>query len=773
MFEHQQMQHQIQHNQRLWQQLKTTQRLPSQLPRQHQKNRPRFPPSPSMVNLCPVPQAALGAPNPMLQGAVLIQQRMQANVQDLAMGSGLPFSLLAKGAQHSLLGPAPVPRLGFSSSRPYRSHNHFRNKDILGTKRDYEQIGKANGQLGTSKTDCPVGRTTNTEMGKTESDRLSFAQPQEKPELKKLKANGVIHRSEDDHVNVPFGHVAVRTSNDKRPMDVLKPTVVAALVYGGECPAVHGLEECGDESRASDVLGVRTSLKVTIQHSSQSRAFSTGIEEPGAAMGPSCGSGGQAQDNDPGHKSAADSHYCYICSTPCHNQQNFQSHMNGAEHQRRMLEIQHVSNTCLVNLLPWVADSQHDLRTGWDDKTGGVQRWCAICQTHFSGDLIEHRRTQEHKLSKQSSRPFCTVCKRHFRTPRKFVEHMKSREHKLQVELREEGEPDVLEELITVDAVGCFEGEDDFEEETHEDDDSKERQPGERHVAQENIEEHEEYDSETQYGPSFVVPVAGYLCRLCHKFFHFESTARHLHCKSLMHFQNLQKYKVLSRKCSVTEDTGKTCSRMSGDPLPLRYSRDDMEDIRKGCTNKSIMAGDSIHACCTPATKQISPIVSALENAEQGNITATQQVSEQLDADDHRPTCHANQPHLDLNSVCDNLKEYPCLGCQNPQLRVWEGEKASGAGCSLHLPLVYQNTDGSVSRTTNETMPERLLERERQQQESYMLLTPHVPTLDKNRQPVYGEEPVESTGIGPAKGCKRNSTRTSHPKTGDKGCVQQ
>uniref|UniRef100_A0A3P9APB0 C2H2-type domain-containing protein n=1 Tax=Esox lucius TaxID=8010 RepID=A0A3P9APB0_ESOLU len=605
MFEHQQMQHQIQHNQRLWQQLKTTQRLPSQLPRQHQKNRPRFPPSPSMVNLCPVPQAALGAPNPMLQGAVLIQQRMQANVQDLAMGSGLPFSLLAKGAQHSLLGPAPVPRLGFSSSRPYRSHNHFRNKDILGTKRDYEQIGKANGQLGTSKTDCPVGRTTNTEMGKTESDRLSFAQPQEKPELKKLKANGVIHRSEDDHVNVPFGHVAVRTSNDKRPMDVLKPTVVAALVYGGECPAVHGLEECGDESRASDVLGVRTSLKVTIQHSSQSRAFSTGIEEPGAAMGPSCGSGGQAQDNDPGHKSAADSHYCYICSTPCHNQQNFQSHMNGAEHQRRMLEIQHVSNTCLVNLLPWVADSQHDLRTG-------VQRWCAICQTHFSGDLIEHRRTQEHKLSKQSSRPFCTVCKRHFRTPRKFVEHMKSREHKLQVELREEGEPDVLEELITVDAVGCFEGEDDFEEETHEDDDSKERQPGERHVAQENIEEHEEYDSETQYGPSFVVPVAGYLCRLCHKFFHFESTARHLHCKSLMHFQNLQ--------------------------------------------------------------------------------------------------------------VCF-IDRIICI------LSVF--------------------------------------------QESYMLLTPHVPTLDKNRQPVYGEEPVESTGIGPAKGCKRNSTRTSHPKTGDKGCVQQ
>lgn len=40
-------------------------------------------------------------------------------------------------------------------------------------------------------------------------------------------------------------------------------------------------------------------------------------------------------------------------------------------------------------------------------------------------------------------------------------------------QLREEGEPEVIEELITVDAVGCFEGEDDFEEETHEDEDSR------------------------------------------------------------------------------------------------------------------------------------------------------------------------------------------------------------------------------------------------------------------------------------------------------------
>lgn len=32
------------------------------------------------------------------------------------------------------------------------------------------------------------------------------------------------------------------------------------------------------------------------------------------------------------------------------------------------------------------------------------------------------------------------------------------------LQLRDEGGPEVMEELITVDAVGCFEGEDDYEE---------------------------------------------------------------------------------------------------------------------------------------------------------------------------------------------------------------------------------------------------------------------------------------------------------------------
>uniref|UniRef100_A0A8C8CN53 C2H2-type domain-containing protein n=1 Tax=Oncorhynchus tshawytscha TaxID=74940 RepID=A0A8C8CN53_ONCTS len=384
------------------------------------------------------------------------------------------------------------------------------------------------------------------------------------------------------------------------------------------------------------VLGVGTSLKVTIQQSSESRAFSTGLEELAAATatGTPCGVGGQGEDSDRG--AATDSHYCYICSNPYHNQQNFQNHMNGLEHQQRMMEIQQVSS--LAN------------------------RWCATCQTHFTGDLLEHRRTKEHKLSKQSSRPFCTVCTRQFRTPRKFVEHMKSREHKRNVEeLQEEGEPEVIDELITVDAVGCFEGEDDFEEETHEDEDSR---PCQRAVPQEHVGDYEAFDSETQYSSSFVVPVAGFLCRLCHKFFYFESTARHFHCKSLIHFQNLQ-------VCAI-------------DPMAFILKYKVVIHVKNDCTNDCNMARDNTHPCGTSFTTiKMHPVVSTQDKAEQDNIsTATQQVSEQLNSDSvlpntsvavHRPCCCATQPPSGSSCGLKNMvKPSPCQSCQRSQPRLQE-----------------------------------------------------------------------------------------------------
>lgn len=131
------------------------------------------------------------------------------------------------------------------------------------------------------------------------------------------------------------------------------------------------------------------------------------------------------------------------------------------------------------------------------------------------------------------------------------MEHMKSAEHKQQVHLQEAQE----EELITVDAVGCFEGEEDEDEDEEEEVEVADEEE-EGGVRKEEAEEkeleaadtqethREEYDPCTTYGSRFVVPVSGFLCRLCNKFFYRETTARHTHCRTHTHYLNLQSHRA-------------------------------------------------------------------------------------------------------------------------------------------------------------------------------------------------------------------------------------
>ncbi|XP_031158038.1 cdkn1a interacting zinc finger protein 1b [Sander lucioperca] len=280
--------------------------------------------------------------------------------------------------------------------------------------------------------------------------------------------------------------------------------------------------EPSEDSRAAELQSV-SSLKVTIQQSSESREF---------------GQTDRTADRQTGGL------HCHVCDLTCRSVQVFQEHMAGSEHLRKLKEMTH--SICL---------NTHTLQNR--GCLPEPQRWCDTCQTHFSGDIIVHRRTKQHKMCKQMCRPFCPVCKRHFRTPRKFVEHMKSAEHKEQVHLEEAQE----EELITVDAVGCFEGEEDDEEKEveevevaeEEEEESVGKEEAEKEVSavQPNVQaavtqktDKEEYDPHTTYGSSFVLPVSGFLCQLCNKFFYRETTARHTHCRTHTHYLNLQSHRA-------------------------------------------------------------------------------------------------------------------------------------------------------------------------------------------------------------------------------------
>ncbi|XP_010131758.1 PREDICTED: cip1-interacting zinc finger protein [Buceros rhinoceros silvestris] len=509
-----------------------------------------------MLSLRATNQPSLLNANPMLQRALLMQQ-MQGNLRGFNMTAPALQQFFPQATRHSLLGPPPVgvslkpTRLGFPSL-PFQRQNRTFRKDfqrVPDRKRELDP-GSSSQTQGDEKMDIPEGVQAGSEQNNsspsTEPRIPTESVLNTEPAAKRLKSVTEESALEDATERKEAGESSTRVQADG--------TDNAKEYTAGDLSKERKFSE---EPKAPEVLSSGGSLKVTIQQSSESRAISTTALKPGHWT---C----EVGTADPNPESVL-KFYCYICKTNCCSQQNFQSHMAGIQHQQRLGEIQHMSNVCFVSLLPMVKEQKVLAEKDGDTQ----QRWCNTCQIHFTGDLIKHRRTQEHKLAKRSLRPFCTVCSRHFKTPRKFVEHMKSPEHKqkakeVRLGEKELGSPEDSEELITVDAVGCFEDDDEEEEEEGaageeedldvvliENEDSAAKQTGLKEVSLEDYEGSEKYCPDTAYGLDFLVPVAGYLCRLCHKFYHSDSAARLAHCKSLMHFENFQRYKAARHRTTA------------------------------------------------------------------------------------------------------------------------------------------------------------------------------------------------------------------------------
>ncbi|KAM6316200.1 cip1-interacting zinc finger protein [Podargus strigoides] len=509
-----------------------------------------------MLSLRATNQPSLLNANPMLQRALLMQQ-MQGNLRGFNMTAPALQQFFPQATRHSLLGPPPVgvslkpTRLGFPGL-PFQRQNRTFRKDfqrVPDRKRELDP-GSSSQTQGDEKMEIPEGVQVGSEQNNspsTEPRTPTESMLNIEPAAKRLKSVTKESALEDARDSKEAGESSTHVQADGTDN---------AKEYTAEELAKE--RKFSEEPKAPEVLSSGGSLKVTIQQSSESRAISTTALKPGHWT---C----EVGTADPSPESVL-KFYCYICKTNCCSQQNFQSHMAGIQHQQRLGEIQHMSNVCFVSLLPMVKEQK--VLAEKDGET--QQRWCNTCQIHFTGDLIKHRRTQEHKLAKRSLRPFCTVCSRHFKTPRKFVEHMKSPEHKqkakeVRLGEKELGSPEDSEELITVDAVGCFEDDDEEEEEEEggpdeeedldvvltENEDSAAKQTGLKEVSLEDYEGSEKYCPDTAYGLDFLVPVAGYLCRLCHKFYHSDSPARLAHCKSLMHFENFQRYKAARHRATA------------------------------------------------------------------------------------------------------------------------------------------------------------------------------------------------------------------------------
>ncbi|XP_019741316.1 cdkn1a interacting zinc finger protein 1b isoform X2 [Hippocampus comes] len=173
-----------------------------------------------------------------------------------------------------------------------------------------------------------------------------------------------------------------------------QPATDCAALGDGVCPPEQQEAVERHDANTTSQLKSACSLEVTIQQYGDSREFKMAGEKraaPGSGL------------------------HCHMCGVTCHSMEMFVEHMGGSDHMAKWKEITHS-----------VSIITHTI-------TNRRRRWCDTCQSHFSDDVISHRRTKQHKERKRASRPFCAACRRHLKTPRKFVEHMKSDKHKREV----------------------------------------------------------------------------------------------------------------------------------------------------------------------------------------------------------------------------------------------------------------------------------------------------------------------------------------------------
>lgn len=508
-------------------------------------------------------------------------QQMQGNMRGFGMGGQQYRQFFAAGTRSSLLGPVPMgvaiksPMMGFPPARPvYPPVRYFNNSPgVPGTSSASTSTMDAAAHLSDRKrssepltqesSDDQPGPSTAIEaielseagnvLDKADESNTSEEQHEE-PVTKKQRTHGLEEPIEQPVVSVAESDAVILCSeSDSQPGDEGSSAVGSEVL------------ELDEECMAAEVQG---SLLPSVE---DQHVDMPSVKEPQEHddLLPT-----EHQEEEEGVEEGTNKFYCYLCSITCHNQQNFRSHMNSISHQQRMMEIQHMSNACLVSLLPRIQDSLQGPNKD-DQKKAETQRWCAICQTHFTSSIMEHRQTREHKLARKMAISSCTICKKHFRSSQIFVEHLQTLEHKKKLQ-----EIEICDELVKV--TDCFfvEEEGSVMEEAEglsnaEDQDDTDRQDDctPREVSLKDLDDSEQYDPETVYSSNFLVPVAGFICRLCNKFYHFESSELHLHCKSLKHFENLKRYKTVQK-----DEAEKTSMKCAAEDKPEEESVEDFSE---------------------------------------------------------------------------------------------------------------------------------------------------------------------------------------------------
>ncbi|XP_039286489.1 zinc finger protein on ecdysone puffs isoform X1 [Nilaparvata lugens] len=274
--------------------------------------------------------------------------------------------------------------------------------------------------------------------------------------------------------------------------------------------------------------------------------------------------GGKKKDDSKDDKAPATVKYagipqslfaCHVCHKNMWDATSFDKHVSGRRHQM-MMEQQDETYKIKVELLRHeqrAAESQREMEIERLQRQGkkvfnNKRAYCTMCDLHFFGNLISHRKKDRHQRLKSFLHPKCRLCHKEFANRLEWDDHKLTASHLTKVaESRRIKNPGLKDEEIDfLDYDSLDENDDDLF--------SSVKEKKINFDMSEIPTTIEDYDPEKSVGSILVTDVSGFLCRGCNKFLASkEEVESHLH--SYTHFKSFSQ--LVKTKVKIEKDKTK------------------------------------------------------------------------------------------------------------------------------------------------------------------------------------------------------------------------
>ncbi|KAH9499650.1 hypothetical protein Btru_074341 [Bulinus truncatus] len=280
--------------------------------------------------------------------------------------------------------------------------------------------------------------------------------------------------------------------------------------------------------------------------------------------------------------------FCHVCNKSMHDDESFRKHLSSPKHTQLMNSVLAV-HQMKSNQLKFRMKAEEHLRKIESGRGGfNPDYFCKICNNSLTIPWERHRFSKIHTQRQLQVTRGCGWCKVHdFKNFTEVLEHRETAEHKKNAELLGK-KKDEKEHHRSSSHSRERRPEKHRKRSSSWDKVKKDKEKDQKEKKKEEEEEEDltipEYNAEKSVGLSYIVPVTGFFCKLCHKFYNNENSAKGAHCQSETHYEKFKlatEAKIAAREKRLAEEaTAEAEKKAKEESLEAKSIEDDGKNTK-------------------------------------------------------------------------------------------------------------------------------------------------------------------------------------------------